>query len=208
MRLKNLLFIAVWIPFFTSCMLYQGTYSVGLNEVERPKNAKERFGDSKLVNFEENGITKYSYEDSLIKIIWLPLSTEFAFTLENKSNHSMKIVWDEAAYVNENGSTSRVMHSGVKYTERNTPQPPTVVMKKAKIDDIILPTDNVYYVSGQYGGWRTKPLFPNKAASAEELNSLSQKYIDKTVGILLPLQIEDTVNEYIFRFKIDGFKAK
>lgn len=208
MKLRNLLFVAALIPLFTSCMMYQGTYSVGLKEVERPQNAKERFGESKLVNFDENGITKYSYEDSLIKIVWLPLSSEFSFTLENKSNHSMKIIWDEAAYVNENGSSGRVMHSGVKYTERNNPQPPTVVIKKAKIDDIILPTDNVYYVSGQYGGWRTNPLFPNKAASAEELNSLSQKYIDKTVSVLLPLQIENTVNEYIFRFKIDGFKAK
>jgi hypothetical protein len=205
MKTKNLLLVSLLALLLTGCMAYKGVYNVGLSAVERPENAKERYGESKIINFQDAGTTKYSYEDELIKIVWLPLSTEFSFTLENKSDHSIQIVWDEAAY--ENGSTGRIMHSGVKYIDRNNPQPPTVVIKKAKIDDIILPTDNVYYISGQYGGWNTKPLFPNSANSQEELNSLTQNYINKTVGILLPLKIEDTVNEYIFRFKVDGFKS-
>jgi len=189
-------------------MTYQGFYNVGLQEVERPENAKERYGESKIINFEEEGKTKYSYEDELIKIVWLPLSTQFAFTLENKSDNSIKIIWDEAVYVDENGSSGRVMHSGVKYVDRSNPQPPTVVVKKAKVDDMVVPTDNIYYISGQYGGWQTKPLFPNRATTQEELNTLTQKYVGKTVKILLPLQIQETVNEYIFSFKVENFISK
>ena len=192
----------------TSCMNYKGFYNVGLKEVERPENAKERYGESKIVNFKEEGKTKYSYEDDMIKIVWLPLSTQFGFKLKNKTDHSIKIIWDEAVYVDQNGSSGRVMHAGVKYTDRNNPQPPTVVVKNANIEDIIVPTDNVYYVSGKYGGWRTKPMFPNRASTQEELNVLTQKYIGKEVKILLPLKIQETINEYIFTFKVEDFIAK
>jgi len=206
--MRKLIFALFLATMLTSCMTYQGFYNVGLQEVERPENAKERYGESKIINFEEEGKTKYSYEDELIKIIWLPLSTQFAFTLENKSDNSIKIIWDEAVYVDENGSSGRVMHSGVKYVDRSNPQPPTVVVKKAKVDDIVVPTDNIYYISGQYGGWQTKPLFPNRATTQEELNVLTQKYVGKTVKILLPLQIQETVNEYIFSFKVENFISK
>lgn len=206
--MRKLIFTLFLATMLTSCMTYQGFYNVGLQEVERPENAKERYGESKIINFEEEGKTKYSYEDELIKIVWLPLSTQFAFTLENKSDNSIKIIWDEAVYVDENGSSGRVMHSGVKYVDRSNPQPPTVVVKKAKVDDMVVPTDNIYYISGQYGGWQTKPLFPNRATTQEELNTLTQKYVGKTVKILLPLQIQETVNEYIFSFKVENFISK
>lgn len=52
------------------------------------------------------------------------------------------------------GQVGRVMHSGVKYIDRNNSQPASVILKGATLSDIILPTDNVYYISGQYGGWR------------------------------------------------------
>lgn len=206
--MRKLIFTLFLATMLTSCMTYQGFYNVGLQEVERPENAKERYGESKIINFEEEGKTKYSYEDELIKIVWLSLSTQFAFTLENKSDNSIKIIWDEAVYVDENGSSGRVMHSGVKYVDRSNPQPPTVVVKKAKVDDMVVPTDNIYYISGQYGGWQTKPLFPNQATTQEELNALTQKYVGKTVKILLPLQIQETVNEYIFSFKVENFISK
>ena len=206
--MKKIIYTMIIATMLTGCMTYQGFYNVGLQEVERPENAKERYGESKIVNFEEEGKTKYSYEDDMIKIIWLPLSTQFGFTLKNKTDHSIKIIWDEAVYVDQNGSSGRVMHAGVKYTDRNNPQPPTVVVKKANIDDMIVPTDNVYYVSGQYGGWRTKPMFPNRASTQEELNALTQKYIGKEVKVLLPLKIQETINEYIFTFKVEDFISK
>lgn len=206
--MKKIIILLIITTMLTGCMSYQGFYSVGLKEVERPENSTERYGESKIVNFQEEGQSKYSYEDDMIKIIWLPLSTQFSFTLQNKTDHSIKIIWDEAVYVDQNGSSGRVMHAGVKYIDRSNPQPPTVVVKNANIDDIVVPTDNIYYVSGEYGGWRTKPIFPNKAATPEELKAMTQKYIGNEVRILLPLKIEETINEYIFTFKVEDFIAK
>jgi len=208
-KMKKIIFTIIVAVMLSSCgTAYRGVYTVGLSEVERPENIKERYGESKIVNFEEEGKTKYSYEDELIKIVWIPQYTQFLFKLENKSDNTIKIIWDEAAYVDVNGSSGRIMHSGVKYIDKNNSQPPTVVTKKSSINDVIVPTENIYYESGQYGGWQEKPLFVSTASSEEILNNVVKKYLGKTVKILLPLQIQETVNEYIFSFKIEGFNRK
>ena len=217
--MKKITFIVFASIMMTSCMVYNptpyvspkhytGIYKVGLQEVESPKNIKEQYGETKVVNFQDQGVTKYSYEDGLIKIIWLPLSTQFGFSLLNKSDHSIKIIWDEAVYVNENGSSQRVFHSGVNYTDRNNSQPPTTVVKGASVDDLIMPTDKVYFSSGSYGGWREMELFDNIASTPEKLDSLKSTYVGKVVKVLLPIKIEETTNEYLFTFKIEDFVTK
>jgi len=175
------------IIFLAGCATYRAYYDIGLTEVERPAQAKQRYGEQKITKVEEEGINKYFFEDEMVKIVWIPTSSQLSFILTNKTDHSIKIVWDEAAFVDENGVSHRVMHSGVKYIDRNNPQPPSVVVRKGTIMDLIMPTDNVYYVSGQYGGWREAPLFPVSSVTAEELKSKAQKYIGKTVMVHLKI---------------------
>ena len=214
-RLKGfIVFIALMIP-FSGCASYRAYYDIGLTEVERPAQAKARYGEQKITTTKEEGVEKYYFEDELLKILWLPSSLNISFALSNKTDHSIKIIWDEAAYVDSIGVSHRVMHSGVKYTDRNSPQPPTVVPRKGTINDLIFPSDYVDYVSGQYGGWREQPLFPsamdqisNPNASEELLKAEAEKYLGKSVQVLLPLQIEDTINEYIFTFTVNGVKTE
>lgn len=203
--MKKFIYTLIAATILTSCVSYRGFYNFGLQNVERPENAKQQYGKSKIVNFKENGKVKYSYEDNMIKIVWLPLITQFDFTLQNKTEHSLKIIWDDAAFVNQDGISERVMHAGVKYIDRNNSQPPTVIIKGAKINDMVVPTDNVYYISVEYGGWRTKPIFPNRANTQEELNTLTKQYIGKEVKIVLPIEIQGVINEYIFTFKAKDF---
>ena len=183
-------------------------YDIGLYTVERPAQARERYGESKIMKVQEEGVEKYYFEDEMVKIIWIPTPFQISFILTNKTSHSIKILWDEAAYVDENGVSHRVMHSGVKYIDRNNPQPPTVVVRKGTVSDLVFPTDYVYYASGKYGGWRETPLFPNSGYDIEELKEKAEKYVGKTLQVLLPLQIEGVVNEYIFSFKINSVKVK
>lgn len=62
-------------------------------------------------------------------------------------------------------------------------------------------TDNVYYVSGQYGGWREKPLLP-KFSTQEDIQASG--VVGKSMRVLFPIQIENVTNEYTFEFCIDG----
>ena len=108
--------------------------------------------------------------------------------MENKSDNSIKIIWDEAVYIDEDNTSRKVFHSGVKYEDGEKAQPLTVIAKKTKINDLVAPVDNIYYASG---GWGIRSLFS------------VQKSAGKTVKILLPIQIQETINEYIFSFKIN-----
>ncbi|MCD8302068.1 MAG: hypothetical protein LUC44_03510 [Prevotellaceae bacterium] len=178
-------------------------YSVGLTTVESPSDAKEQFGETKIISFEDDGINKYRYEDDYIDIVWYVAPKQFNFTLTNKSDHTLKINWDDISYVNTYGQVGRVMHSGVKYSERNNSQPSSTIPKGASISDLLLPTDNVYYVSGQYGGWEEKYLYPCVYNTPEAFNEGAESLIGKTMTILMPIMIENVQNDYTFTFNID-----
>ena len=205
-RVRLSFIVLLFVSFPLACMtMHTVRYDIGLSAVERPENAKERHGEQKIVAFQEEDTTKYGFEDDLIRIVWLPTPEEFVFDLTNKTNHSIKIIWDEALYVDENGNSKRVMHSGVKYTDRNNPQPPTTVAKSATVSDLVFPTENVDWAGDPYGGWQIKPLFPTYSTSGttEDLLDKAKKYVGKSVQFLLPLKIEGIVNEYLFVFKVE-----
>jgi hypothetical protein len=191
---------------FSSCgafKSYVASYSIGLTAVESPADAKQQFGETKVVTFDEGGINKYRYEDDYIDIVWYVGLKQFNFTLKNKSGHTLKINWDDVSYVDVKGQVGRVMHSGVKYADRNSSQPATTVPKGASISDILLPTDNVYYASGQYGGWRETYLVPCVYKTPEAFNSEAPTLVGKTMTIMMPIMIENVQNDYTFTFNID-----
>ena len=156
----------------------------------------------------------------MIKSFWVIGSKQIMFSIENKTDHSIKLIWDEAAYMDEDSQSRRVLHEGVKYSEKNSPSPPSVIMKNGILNDIIVPTDNVYYISGEYGGWRTHPLFPqnpiygwdslpeDSETAYANVEKLAKGQKGKRVRVLLPLQIGEVVNEYLFTFVVDGYKIE
>lgn len=182
---------------------YVASYSVGLSTVESPADAKQQFGETKVVSFNEEGVSKYRYEDDYIDIVWFVGSKQFNFTLKNKSGHTLKINWDDISYVDTKGQVGRVMHAGVKYTDRNNSQPATTVPKGASISDILLPTENVYFVSGQYGGWKENYLIPCVYKTHEDFNSGASLLVGKTMTVMMPIMIENVQNDYTFTFNID-----
>ena len=187
----------------------RGFYTLELEEVVRPENVIEQFGNPTIINSKEkkkdNIFFENSYEDNLIKIVWTVTNVQFNFILENKSEHTVKIIWDDAVYIDITGTSQKVMHSGVKYTDRNNSQIPTVVIKNVKIEDLVSPTNNVYYRSGKYGGWTTSALFLRQASTKEILIKLTGMYFGKTVKVVLPLQVQDVVYNYSFIFKVVSF---
>ena len=203
---KQLFVLPIVGLLFTSCGMmksYMASYSVGLSSVESPANAKQQFGETKVVDFKDGDLNKYRYEDDYIEIVWYVGLTQFNFELKNKTTHSMKINWDDISFVDIDGRAGRVMHAGVKYTERNNSQPSSTIPRGASLSDLLMPTENVYYVSGQYGGWREKNLLPSFYNSQEALNAGAPKYVGKQMTILMPIIIENVQNDYTFVFNVD-----
>lgn len=196
---------------------YKAVYQISLMKVERPEKASNRYGPQRMDAVTTDKKYKYSFEDDMVRILWFVSSSRIAFLLQNKTDYSIKIPWDEAAYVDEMGRSLRVMHSGVKYTDRDKPQPPSVIVRRGSIEDIIHPTDYVHWVSGtrySAGRWSEKPLLldmdfqgqylTGKYSSLDDFEKAVKKNIGKQIQILLPLQIQDVINDYIFTLNIDS----
>jgi len=197
-----------------SCRTYIASYSVDLTAVESPADATIQFGETKVASFKdiikekkkkeevEVQVKKYRYEDDFIDIVWYVSSTDFNFTLKNKSNHTIKINWDDISYVDYEGKAGRVMHSGVKYSDRNNIQPASTIPKNSSLSDILVPTENVYFNSGEYGGLGKKLLIPSIYQNPDDFASSANTYVGKTMKVLMPIVIENVQNDYTFEFSI------
>lgn len=157
--------------------------SAYLSKVEKPENADIRYGETITVN--DTSVTKYRYTDNVIDILIFAGDKNFDFVLKNVYNSTIKLVWDEAAFIDYDGETSKVMHKGIKYSERESSQPASVIIKGAKLEDIIVPTKNVRY-SDSAKEWVTD-------------NMLSAR---GEIKLMIPIQIKDVVNEYVLVFKV------
>lgn len=158
---------------------FRAKYSVSLWKVERPEKATQRYGAQKVDTTVGNSKYRFAFEDDLVRILWLADSRNIAFSLENKTNHSIRIPWDEAAYVDENGRSHRVMHSGVKYNDKEKPQTPSIVVRKGSLEDIVLPTSYVSWFDGgrfMAGAWNEQPLLTDY-----EYNSYSNSKYSSSV---------------------------
>lgn len=181
---------------------YGVIYDIGLSSVESPADAKVQFGDTKVVNYLDNkdNISKYRYEDDFVDMIWYVTNERFMFDLKNKTKYPIKINWDDVTYVDAYGEAKRVIHQGVKYANRNETQAITTIPRGAKVSDFLVPTDNIVYSSNI--GWYETNIIP---VSFRERNKAEQSldiYKGKKLSIMMPLQIENVQNDYMFEFEI------
>lgn len=131
-----------------------------------------------------------NYEDDLIKSVFNIQSNQIEFALFNKTNSTIKIIWDESAVV-INGITYKVAHKNVKFSEMSVSHPPTVVPPDAVLNDIIIPVDFVKYVEKE--GWKTMPFFEGNSNGLYKL------------GALLMLTVNGKPKEYYFVFDVNYF---
>ena len=98
--------------------------------------------------------------------------------------------WNEAVFVDYDGSTSKIMHLGTKYSQKDGDQPASTVIKGAKIEDVAVPTVNVRY-SDLLKDWVTDSMYPSDPG--KEPGQLR---------LMLPIQLKEVINEYIFVFDV------
>ena len=178
-------------------------YNMKLASVERPKNAKERYGKvNNTVMTDEKGQQRMVFEDDLIKAFFLFDSDSVLFEVNNKTDFTIKINWDNAAYIDTSSTSMRVIHSGVRLMDRNSSQAPSIIVRKGKLVDSVTPSENIYFISGQYGGWKYASLFPKYNVES------AKTYMGKSCSLLLPLEIEGVTNDYIFTFDVDNIILK
>jgi len=192
--------------------VWDASYEAALVQVEKPKEAQNRYGEVLSIALTEDN--KYTFQDSLVTAVLYVTTDAVNFQFENRTKHSIKIIWDEASFIDTDGTARRVMHKGVKYVDRNASQPPTVIPAKGRVADFAVPTDRVWYKEGTYtGGWRIHGLIqPDRSYQRYEGEIVPAPSADFTAavrgnegrrfGLLLPLEIQGIVNEYTFWFEV------
>ena len=190
----KLIFFSWIILAFTNCGVFNTLkYDFALMEISETKNSMD-YGE-------------LSFADSLIDISFTINKKEISFSLRNLSSNTLKINWDETLYISE-GNTGKVMHGGIKYIDRNMFQPPSVIPKGTVHNDVIVPTDNVYWRDGMYGRtvsiagkWEERELFPHFVSVSEQENIIS-KLMGSEFTIYMPIQVKGITQEYNFKFKV------
>lgn len=189
--MKKLFLSVLVIIVLSSCSGNKAFYNIALRSVEFSNDVAES-EDATICNVYSSGKSICKFNDDKIDISWELRKTQLDFVMLNKSNVSLKILWNEAIYVDENNESSRVMHVGVKYINRNEMQPSSIIAPHAKVSDIVIPTNNIYYIRSRYGKWGESNLFERNDKSL----------IDKKVKVMLPIEISGLKYEYYFTFNI------
>lgn len=181
------------------------SYEYKLSIVERPADTSARYGEYIIIPSYEIG--RFLYEDELIVSSFTVGQNFISFGIKNKSESSIRLIWDEAAYVNPAGQSSRIMQIGVNNSERNYPQPPAIIVRKGMITAVVIPVDNVFQ-SFFTSNWITLDLILSEFDDAEKAHNSAKGYIGKTIQLLLPLEVKGEVNDYIFVFEVVGYSIK
>lgn len=143
---------------------------------------------------ESDGLT---YEDKEVSIGFAPSPAQIGMVIRNKTDTVMRIDWNNVAYVDTGGLSHRVIHEGVRLTEKNVVMPPTVIPPGSMIEDLVYPASYISYTAGTgraSGNWNERPLFP-KLPAAREMKG-------KEFKVFLPIEINGKVRSINFVFQI------
>lgn len=195
----------------TTYTIAQASYTISLVFVDITAEAKKIYGGQKIETAIEEGIPISYFEDGMVRIKWRPTSDDISFVINNKTDGPMKILWDEARFIDEEGISHRLIHSGIGYEERNDSHPPTVIAARGTLEDFIHPADYFRQQEGygsradkQQGYWERVPFLPTQIkGTAEQLRAKAEPLVGKTFQVFLPLQVENSRNDYIDTFKIN-----
>ena len=136
------------------------------------------------------------YEDDNIRILFTIYRgidiKGFTFSLENKSDQTIQIVWDEVVIVDSNNNPYGVIHEGVRKIDKRKPMKNTVIPPGTQKVDTVIPTDFIRW-DNQFNRWRTSGFISD--------NDLWEGKIEKAT-LILPLIIGEEKEIYSFKFKI------
>lgn len=148
-------------------------------------------------------ITGDSYNDSIINIqffferVW---QKHIGIHLNNVSFHELRISWDNAIFISENNTASRVTLGNISYLDINNPIKDEIIPIGTGIRKNLLPQDNVYFSSST--GVHIGALVYPDVIKKKKLESLRKEKIGKQISIIIPIIQDGITYNYKFTFSI------
>jgi hypothetical protein len=162
----------------------------------RPEFVPERsYYDSHIVFALVEPITNADlfFSDDWIAIAFEVTPMELRFSLRNRTNDPLTILWNDAAYLDLAGAPHRVVHRGVPLTAKDKPHQPTTIAPMSSVDEMAYPVDLIAG-SRVFEDWRFNPLMP--------LSQFAAGYEGKSFGLVLPVKSVGQVRPYRFLIQL------
>ena len=190
--MKKTLIIPIILLVLSSC---GATYKMNLSLLTVDvKSDKSSYQSTNVRDTLMNDMVYMTFKDSIVDIKWVQGKNRFVLLLENLSEETMKINWDEVTYVNPFGLAERLWHATGFYSHSDIEQVPTIIPSKKSILEPIVQESNIFF----YKVWREKRLLVYKFENNKQVDS----YLGKPVQLYLPIYVGDKKVEYKFNFYI------
>ena len=134
------------------------------------------------------------FRDAMIAVSFTVNDQSFQMRFENLTASDVKILWDRAEYTDVYKRMHRLMHSGIRFQDRNNPIPAQTVPPRAAVQEAVIPIDKVL-MSQQKKGYEVQPLFSLDSDAAAGLKG-------KTVVLFIPVEINRQIIAYSFKIEI------
>lgn len=159
------------------------------------------------INESSMKVSSQNYNDDVIDISMEFGEQSISMFIGNQTSSSIKILWDDAAYIDQFGSAHRVIHLGTKLIDRDKAQVPSVVPKGSHINEEVVPSDCIEWMAST-SNWEYTPVSQMYMYNTEkEAQEATMNLAD--VQLLLPIEANGQRYEYTFKFvdKNTGVKS-
>jgi hypothetical protein len=116
----------------------------------------------------------------------------FQLRFENLTARNVKILWERSEYTDTNGQSHRLMHSGIRFQDRNNPIPDQIVQPRSSVQEAVIPISKVYFVQ-EKKIYSVRPLF--------ELNTAAGLK-GKAINLFIPVEVDRAIIPYNFKIQI------
>ncbi len=128
-----------------------------------------------------------SPETDFIKVVFI-----------NKSPRPVKVFWEEALYVDKDGSSHKLVAKNAGHEDSDSdgkkPQKPTTIAPGAQLTEWLIPEDNIH---STLLGRKLKPMFP-RLRNPEIIDAW-----DRTAfKVTLPMEVNGEARTYEFEFRV------
>lgn len=150
----------------------------------------------------------FHYEDDNIDVKFVILPNELLIDIDNKRDHQIFPLYDEAVYVDQYAHSHAVVYSTLSLLTADRYKPPSSVPPGSAVLNYYAPIDKLTpfhrFVLVEPFVRKAPADLPESQRSAylKQLDEKAQANIERRIGIFLPIQMGDEVINYFFKFEI------
>lgn len=152
-----------------------------------------------------------SYSDENIDIYFAISLDEVSYLMHNELNKPVTLLYDRAVYVDHMNFAHDTIHSTLSLLSFDRCSSPKVIPPKTKLYNYFAPVEKIDAIHKLKKSVLVEPFDRGTVVgkgkkeadvSLSQLDELARSNIGKRIGVFLPVEIDNEVKNYFFKFEI------